>query len=162
MTPYAHYDSNKRISTTKSFNSRKSFTSLISPSGLPYPGRILSESRAGPFSVIHRECGKLRSGTSTRRTMRPQRIQTDPHNTAPRAYPIGPFLVLCPVCSYENKLPRTPALIDENGDGLFRCKSCKQGFRYSPFVDRAGLPNLPPGEEVAKNITGPTHEGPVI
>ncbi len=66
--------------------------------------------------------------------MTPKRITL--RYVVPRAFALQPFEVLCPVCSAENRVHRNPRLINQDGDGLFRCVTCRQQFLYNPFVDK--------------------------
>lgn len=70
---------------------------------------------------------------------RPARLvimQFAPLELPQRAFAVERFRVLCPICSYETGLPKSPRVITTKGDGVFICKGCKQKFLYNPFVDK--------------------------
>lgn len=61
------------------------------------------------------------------------------------AFAIERFHVLCPYCSREQWVSRSPRIVNKRGDGIFKCFArsmtgvtygCEQRFLYSPFVDK--------------------------
>lgn len=64
-----------------------------------------------------------------------------------RAFAVKMFEVLCPCCSAFNRLPKSPRLIDQNNDWIFRCKECDQQMLYNPWRDKPKDGASPPVDQ---------------
>lgn len=89
--------------------------------------------------------GRPRFG-QTASGQRAPRVIVVPRDTQ-RAYNLGGGWVICPVCSYEQRLPRQGPVMTRAGDFVYLCgrgknapagAGCGQQFLYHPFADPVG------------------------